>query len=259
MPNLSRQGPVYAIDAEHSTLIYLRNLKQDKQMSPLLNIVVIEDHDALREITVEALTEKGHNAIGVDSAEALQELPADFRTDLMVIDLNLPGEDGISLARRLKQAQPSLGIVMVTARSQIAEKMEGYQSGADIYLSKPTSVEELCAAIGALARRIKPQLPGQTFNLDIATLRLSGPEGQTALTALECGLLAALARAPGNRLEYWQLLEQAGKMDDTVGKVLLEAPVSRLRNKIVTVGSTEKPIKSIRQFGYQLCISVTLS
>lgn len=227
-------------------------------MNTLLNIVVVEDHDALRDITVEALAEKGHRAVGVDSAEALLELPAGLRADLMVIDLNLPGEDGISLARRLKQAQPELGIIMVTARGQIAEKMEGYQSGADIYLTKPTSVEELIAAVGALSRRLKPRLPTPAFRLDIAALLLRGPGGQAALTSLECALLAALARAPGNRLEYWQLLEQAGKMDDGVDKAILEAPISRLRSKFAALSAVENPIKSIRQFGYQLCVGITL-
>ncbi|MCX8017571.1 MAG: response regulator transcription factor, partial [Rhodocyclaceae bacterium] len=207
---------------------------------------------------VEALVEKGHRVVGVESAEALLELPAALRADLMVIDLNLPGEDGISLARRLRQAQPSLGIVMLTARARAEDKIAGYESGADIYLAKPVSVEELAAAVGALSTRLKGGRPGYDCRLHLASRTLSGPGGQTALTALECALLAALARAPGRRLEYWQLLEQAGRLADDAGKAMLEAPVSRLRAKFAAVGKAGNPIKSIRRFGYQLCADVAL-
>lgn len=226
-------------------------------MDTRLNIVVVEDHDGLRDVTVEALVEKGHRAVGVDCAEALQEMPAVPRVDLMIIDLNLPGEDGISLTRRLKESQPELGIIMVTARSQISEKTDGYASGADIYLTKPTSIEELTAAIGALAKRLRRRrIDEQGLRFDIGALGLHGPDGSAMLTALEGTLLAALVRAPGNRLEYWQLLDLVGRLNE--GKVALEAPMYRLRTKLTVVGASGNPIKSIRQVGYQLGVTVTI-
>jgi DNA-binding response OmpR family regulator len=122
-----------------------------------LNVVVVEDHDVLREVTLDALRVQGYHVQGVDCAEALGDLP--FQPDLYIVDLNLPGEDGISLSRRLRAAQPEVGIIMTTARNSIAAKVEGYASGADIYLTKPCSLEELLAAVRSLARRLTGQAP----------------------------------------------------------------------------------------------------
>lgn len=119
-----------------------------------MNIVVVEDHALLREVTVAALRELGHQVQGVDSAEALPDVLQSFAAQIVLLDLNLPGEDGVSLAQRLRRANPVLGIIMVTARAALNDKLAGYASGADLYLSKPTSVEELGAAIEALSRRI---------------------------------------------------------------------------------------------------------
>lgn len=119
-----------------------------------MNIIVVEDHEALREVTVAALQDMSYTVQGIDSAEALPALLETFQANIMVLDLNLPGEDGISLAQRLRKAHPALGIIMVTARTDLSDKLAGYDSGADIYLTKPTSVEELGAAIQALSRRI---------------------------------------------------------------------------------------------------------
>jgi DNA-binding response OmpR family regulator len=119
-----------------------------------LNIIIVEDHDDLREITVEALCSLGHQAIGVACGEQLDQTLETCKADVLVLDLNLPGEDGISLSRRIRASHPAIGIVMVTVREQIQDRIVGYGSGADLYLTKPTSIEELQAAIESLARRL---------------------------------------------------------------------------------------------------------
>ncbi|MGZ4970233.1 MAG: response regulator transcription factor [Methylobacter sp.] len=228
-------------------------------MDTALNIVVVEDHDALREVTVEALCSMGHNALGVDCAEALDDEIGAFPIDLLVVDLNLPGEDGISLASRFRAAQPEVGIIMVTARNQVSEKLSGYENGADLYLTKPTSVEELGAAIGALARRIKrceQEQPG--FVLNRAGLFLQGPQSGVGLSAHEAVMLSALARAPGRRLESWQLIELSGKAEADLSKNTLEVQIVRLRKKLVQAGAADQPIKAVRGEGYQLCIKVVV-
>ncbi|MFA7243641.1 MAG: response regulator transcription factor, partial [Sulfuricellaceae bacterium] len=114
-----------------------------------------------------------------------------FRADILLLDLNLPGEDGISLARRIREVLPEVGIIMVTARRQARDKIEGYGSGADIYLTKPTSVEELDAAIQALSRRVRPApaLVTGRLRLNPATLQLSGPRSTIDVSDQECSLL----------------------------------------------------------------------
>lgn len=226
-------------------------------MDTLLNIIVVEDHDALREITVETLRGAGHQVVGVACAEELVELSNTMHVDLMLLDLNLPGEDGISLARRIRQSQPEIGIIMLTARSRVAEKLQGYESGADIYLTKPTTIDEMNAAIRALSRRIKPARKlTSALQLNLHKLTLSGELSEVHLTAQEASLLAALARAPGQRLENWQLLTLLGKAEIDYSKAGLEMQIARLRKKLLQASIDDQPIKVIRQYGYQLSAEI---
>ncbi|MEI8158839.1 MAG: response regulator transcription factor [Burkholderiales bacterium] len=225
-----------------------------------LNIVVVEDHDALRDVTVEALTQRGHNVRGVDCAEALPDEPGATPIDLMVIDLNLPGEDGISLAARIRAAQPNIGIIMVTARDQVRDKMAGYDSGADIYLTKPTSSDELIAAVRALTRRIKPDEPSDcALNVNMTSLNLQGPLGAVGLSSHEASQLAAFVRAKDQQLENWQLMGLTDKEITEHSKKALEVQVVRLRKKLLHCGAVEPSIKAVRGQGYRLCLKLGLS
>lgn len=229
-------------------------------MDAALKIIVVEDHDELREVTVEALSAMGHDVRGVDCAEALDEALSEFSADMLVLDLNLPGEDGISIARRLRQAQPNTGIVMVTARDAAKDVLSGYDSGADIYLTKPTSPEELGAAIRALVRRMRPTVLSavDTLSLDTTVLQLKGPQGVADVSDQESHLLSALARARDHRLETWQLLELTGKSTSATDKKALTVQIVRLRKKLTDVGAPEPTIKSIRSTGYQLCVGLEI-
>jgi DNA-binding response OmpR family regulator len=226
-----------------------------------LHILVVEDNDDLRDAIVDALAHQGHHVRGVDCAEAVPELAERAGIDVMVVDLNLPGEDGMSLARRLRAVQPGLGIVMLTARSLTEDKSAGYRSGADLYLTKPASAAELHAAIQALARRLRPQgATAGSLELDLRRLMLQGPAGRTLLTANEVLVLAALCRAPDRRLERWQLLQCLGHHEADYSKPAFEMLIARLRKKLQSLHSEEdKPIRSVRGVGYQLCVDVRLS
>jgi CheY-like chemotaxis protein len=110
-------------------------------MDTQLNILVVEDHDDLREATVAAISAMGYTVQGGDCAEAMDEVLAHFRADVALLDLNLPGEDGLSIARRLRSAQPAIGIIMVTARTQANDFMQGYGSGADSMSPTPSRLK----------------------------------------------------------------------------------------------------------------------
>jgi DNA-binding response OmpR family regulator len=229
----------------------------DTPLNSLLNILVVEDHDDLREATVAALAAIGYRVRGVASAEAIDDEAGRFAADVVLLDLNLPGEDGLSVARRLRAAEPDLGIIMVTARNQAKDVMQGYGSGADIYVSKPASPEELHAAIQALSRRIRPQeRAAAPLTINPQTLQLTGPEGAVDLSDHECELLVALNRAKDRRLETWQLLELLGKEADENEKRALTVQFVRLRKKLAEAGASEPSVKSIRGRGYQLCVAV---
>jgi DNA-binding response OmpR family regulator len=226
-------------------------------MAANLNIVVVEDNDSLRLVTVTILRQQGHQVIGLACAEEIDDVAGGTLADIFVLDLNLPGEDGISLARRIRKANPNVGIIMVTARIQSQDKTLGYDSGADIYLPKPAEPGELLAAIKALARRIKPENTHtpNTLVLDLTRLQLQGPAGEAGVTRAESTLLNALARAPGQQLEYWQIAEALGDTQDSLSKSNLEVKIFRLRKKIAQVGG-EDAINAIRLKGYQLCINL---
>jgi len=130
-------------------------------MTTSLSIIVVEDNDSLRKATVAMLVREGHQASGLVSAEEVDGVIHDIKPDIFVIDLNLPGEDGISLAKRLKTAMPLVGIIMVTARNRLDERLEGYENGADIYLTKPVAPSELLATVSSLGRRMKIEAPMQ--------------------------------------------------------------------------------------------------
>ncbi len=225
-----------------------------------LSILVVEDHDDLRDAIVDALARQGHHVRGVDCAEAVPELAERNGIDLMVVDLNLPGESGLSLARRLRKVQPGLGIVMLTARSLSEDKSAGYANGADIYLTKPASLAELGAAIQALARRLGPvRADVPAWALDVDRLVLLGPAGRVVLTLNEVLVLTALCRAPERRLERWQLLECLGHQGGAYSNAAFEMFIARLRKKMRALGGEEEtPIRSVRGIGYQLCVRVQL-
>ena len=219
-----------------------------------LNIIVVEDNDELREATVDALRAEGHQVLGLDCAEALPEEASWRRVDLMVVDLNLPGEDGLALTQRLRSIQPDIGIIMVTARGLPTDKRRGYVSGADIYMTKPVALDELTAAIQNLSHRLKPEtvtVARLTLNLRRHILHCPN-ETEVQLSSQESALLAAFGRAAEWRLETWQLIEILEKDSAEDPKAAVEILIARLRKKLLQAGCAELAIKSIRSWGYQM-------
>ena len=233
-------------------------------MATQLNITVIEDHDALRAVTIEALRQQGHQVMGIDCAEALDDEAAGFRSDVFVIDINLPGEDGLSVARRIRKGNPGAGIIMASGRTQLDDRIAGYDSGADVYLPKPVAVEELLAAVTAIQRRIElakspPSQGGDAgFVVDTRAMLLNGPKGSVVISRSELQMLSAFASSAGQQLEYWQLMEALGQQPDDLRKATLEVKMVRLRKKLFEVGAEHRCIRSIRLFGYQLCVPLQI-
>lgn len=228
-----------------------------------LNVVVVEDNDDLRDAIVEVMQSMGHRVLGVSCSEALNDENAQVMIDLLVVDLNLPGEDGLSLARRLRHAQPGLCVLMMTARGSVRDKVEGYDAGADIYLTKPVSIEELTAAVKSLERRLRAPLQqsddAMALLVSVAGLNAKGPHGSIELSAVEAALLSALARAPGHRLAYWQLLEIMTPRDASISQANLAVRLTRLRKKLAAIGFERTTLQVVRQEGcYQLCVPVRI-
>lgn len=227
-----------------------------------LNIVVVEDNDDLRELTCQVLSQDGHRVKGLACAEELEDIAGGEPADIFLIDLNLPGEDGISLSQRIRKAQPLVGIIIISARTDLDDKVIGYDSGADLYISKPLVMDELTAAIRSFARRrhaTKQDKVDATRILILNKLDLSGPLGVAKLTGTEGMLLTAFARAPAGKLETWQIAEMMGVKADDAMKASISVRIARLRKKLVDLGAKGLVIESIRNVGYQLLIHIEIT
>jgi len=227
-----------------------------------LGIVVVEDHDALRALTLEVLRDQGHQAVGIACAEEMDEAIGGMPVDLLIADLHLPGEDGLSLVRRFRAAQPLAGIILVTASTQLHIKVQGYNNGADNYLPKPVATEELLAAVRSISRRLVRQAKA-TAAADQGALRfdqahgwIDGPLGRTELSDSESLILASLARAPGQRLGLQQLQNLLESNGATFNKSAFEVRMVRLRKKLISVGAERSCLRSIRMMGYQLGVTL---
>ncbi len=227
-------------------------------MSARLSVLIVEDHDALREVTVAFLAECGHEVRGAADAQEMDEVLSRWPAHIVVLDVNLPGEDGHSICKRLRGARPGLGILMLTARASAADRVAGYERGADVYLAKPTSNEELAAAIGSLGRRVRPQEVEPPYLLDEVARELSGSGGRVSLSEAEAILLRTLASAPGRQVEYWQLMDALGMSTEADAKAALEVRVVRLRKKLAHIGVPDGGLLSIRGQGYRLNVAVTI-
>lgn len=224
-----------------------------------LNIVVVEDNDDLRKLTCQVLTKEGHRVKGLACAEDLEDLAGGDSYDIFLIDINLPGENGMSLSRRIRRAQPLVGIIILSARTDLDDKVTGYESGADLYITKPVVYAELTAAIGSFARRrhaAKQDKSQQAQILVLDKMDVSGAMGCVKLTATEVMLLTAFARAPSAKLETWQIAEMLDVEVDDVMKNSIKVRIARLRKKLIDAGAEGDVIESIRNVGYQLQVFV---
>jgi DNA-binding response OmpR family regulator len=223
-----------------------------------LMVLVIEDHDDLRDATVAMLRKAGFDAVGVACAEDVDDTPLPRTPELYVVDLNLPGEDGLSLATRLRAGQPLAGIVITTARGLLSDRLLGYAVGADMYLPKPVDPMELVAALNALANRLRQQNMTAELRMDAGKALLIGPAGSCSLSDSEVRLLAALAKASDRTLERWQVSSQLQGNDEEISADNLQVRISQLRKKIRICGIEQEPIKAIRGSGYRLSVPLVV-
>ncbi|MBK5914430.1 response regulator transcription factor [Rhodocyclus purpureus] len=224
-----------------------------------LTIAIVEDHADLRDLFVDFLSDMGHVVSGFALADDLDDYLACKTPDLIVLDLNLPGEDGYSIASRMRAAHPGLHILMLTARSAVEDRIRGYVSGADIYLTKPITPPELAVVVNNIMRRVRNGRE-QAIQVTVTpvSLALAGPAGSLTLTPPEMLLLKSLAEAPERQLPYWRLQELLQLEADEKSKASLEVRVSRLKKKLHTVGCPEPAIKSLWKEGYRLCVPVRI-
>jgi len=230
-----------------------------------LNVVLVEDDLHLRREISDHLIGNGFKVFDVASASALEDLVKPDPIDLYVIDLNLPGESGLSLSKRIRSTFPLVGIVIITAKLSLGDKLASYShGGADFYLNKPISPEELVLVLQNLGRRVKKINIENSWSLSLRDRILVSPDAKhkLRLTGREKTLLLALSQAKDNTLEsgYISDLFTSSDSDDLMSKHALEELIARLRRKLKGAQSpdAEPAIKSVWGIGYQLCIHINI-
>jgi len=189
------------------------------------NLLLVEDNKALNAVLTEFLADAGYHVLTFEQAE---DIPESAQFEMAILDLNLPGEDGLSLAKRLKSANPGLGIILLTIRSALDDKLQGYEMGADVFLAKPVEPSELLAVLNALARR----LTTERANSNAATATSS------PLTDKETELLQCIAQG----LSYNASAEALG--------VSLSTVQTHIRSIYLKLGAHSK-IEAIRKASEQ--------
>ena len=218
-------------------------------------ILVVDDDPGIREVLCDYLGQHGYQAFGVGSAAEMDQALATTPPDAIVLDLMMPGEDGLSVVRRLSGKGPP--IVMLSAMGEDTDRIVGLELGADDYLAKPCNPRELLARLRAVLRRPREaeprEAPGLWFagwRLDLLRRELTRPDGEAvALSAGEFALLRAFVERPSRVLTRDQLLERARGGDTDVFDRAMDVQISRLRKKLDD-GSGQELIVTLRGEGY---------
>ena len=227
-----------------------------------VHILAVDDDPSVRQLIADYLADNDIQVTAVESGKAIADVMARATIDLIILDLKLPGEDGMQLARKLR-AESDVPIIMLTGRKDEADRVMGLELGADDYLTKPFSPRELLARIRALLRRSRAhetlaesltRIRAYRFagwELNVRLRRLKSPQGETIPTTnSEFNLLVAFLASPQRVLSREQLLELSRLHDDEVYDRSVDVQVGRLRRKIEPKGTRTQLIRTERGAGY---------
>ena len=220
-------------------------------------VLVVEDDPETRDFVARALGEDGLEVRTASRAETARKLVRDGEVDLVVLDVGLPGASGLDLCAELRREESLVPILMLTARTDVASRVEGLEAGADDYLGKPFALAELRARVRALLRRgSRPGPPGAVLEhagvrVDVRRRRAFLGVEELPLTRRELDLLARLVRAGGVVVARETLLEDVWGADTPEAAASLEVIVSRLRRKL-RQGGRASLLRNVRGIGYAL-------
>jgi two-component system phosphate regulon response regulator OmpR len=231
-------------------------------------LLVVDDEAELLSLLGEYFGRQGFRVLTAGDAAAARAIVATEEPQVAVIDVHMPGEDGLSLARWLRVERPHLGIVMLSAASETVDRIVGLEVGADDYVAKPFELRELHARVKGLLRRLQPPPPAAassapaaaagtariafgTCTLDLDTRRLFDARGaEVELTASELDLVLLFARNPGRPLNRDQIMERAHNRSWDVFDRSIDLRIMRLRRKVERNPEKPEVLKTVRGVGY---------
>jgi DNA-binding response OmpR family regulator len=221
------------------------------------SILVVEDEESIAEAVRARLANEGYRVrVTHDGPQAIQAVEAE-RPDLVVLDLMLPGMDGLEVCKEI-QKRDWIPILMLTARTDEADKIAGFSVGADDYLTKPFSPRELVARVRAIIRRLErirempPSEPLARFDLalDSARRRVTKSGEEVTLTPLEFEILITMAKSPGMVFSRDQLMDRVWGYRDYAGGRVVDSHVARIRRKLGDEAAEPTYIRTVHGVGY---------
>lgn len=238
-------------------------------MTRSFKLAVVEDDPEFREgVLVPVLRQSGFDVVSLGSALELYKAMVIASFDLVLLDIGLPDENGVSIAAYLRSKSPSLGIVMLTARGACSDRVDGLHAGADAYLCKPVNMKEVVAILLNLSRRIALAAPSPanvaaqtsgspgpqpTWRLDKTGWRIFSPSGiEVAMNSAERQVIGRLAESLGVPVSREELIARfSGEIYD-FDSPRLDLLVYRLRKKCLKLAGQELPLTAVRGIGYSL-------
>ncbi|MGH2829304.1 MAG: response regulator [Actinomycetota bacterium] len=222
-------------------------------------ILVVEDEESIAEAVRARLAAEGYDVEVFHDGPAAVASCAAAPPDLVVLDLMLPGMDGLDVCREIQRRRP-IPVLMLTARTDEADKIAGFAVGADDYLTKPFSLRELTYRIRAILRRAeraRTGSPGDAIErdgvvIDLARRRVTTGGAEVSLTPLEFDILVALAREPGVVLSRETLMERVWGYTDVTGGRVVDSHVARLRRKLAEANPGADSVRTVHGVGYAL-------
>jgi DNA-binding response OmpR family regulator len=221
-----------------------------------MRILIVEDELPLREGLVDLLAAAGHEVEAVGDGKTGLDLASHESFDLVLLDLMLPGMDGIEVCRRVRQVRPELPILMLTARGSEDDKVTGFEAGADDYVTKPFGVRELLARVDAFARRAR-NAPAAADVVELDDCRFDFGRHEAArgeecfkLTPREVGILRLLHRNRSRAVSRSELLEQVWGVNGDMQTRTVDMTVAKLRQKIERDPAKPEILVTITGVGY---------
>jgi DNA-binding response OmpR family regulator len=220
-----------------------------------MNILVVEDDRKIADFVHKGLLEEGFTVSLCRNGDEGYSMARHGEFDVLVLDIMLPGRDGLSILRNLREQNNTIPVILVTARAELNERLEGLNLGADDYLAKPFFVEELVARIHAVTRRVNgdqlTQISSGGMTVNLITREVRRGEATVELTAREFSLLEMLMRSPGRVYTRTQILEHVWGYDFDPQTNVVDVCIRRLRNKIALRGEDDSLIEAVRGVGYR--------
>jgi DNA-binding response OmpR family regulator len=245
----------------------IMSMQTQTPSTALAHVLAVDDDPTIREAIADYLAQYEFRVTTVADGQAMQTVLADDVVDLLVLDLKLRGEDGMALARRVRD-ESAIPIIMLTGRSEEPDRVMGLELGADDYLTKPFSPRELLARIRAVLRRKRPEIQQgrpegirayrfDGWELNLNTRRLRDRDGQAVtLSNGEFSLLVVFLGAPHRMLTRDQLLDMSRLHGDDVYNRSVNTQVMRLRRKLETDATRPRYIRTERGAGYVFSVAV---